>query len=188
MRSSRNAWGGFFPVVLGQRVGRKKEREGQGVGLRLGWEFRFWIPISGTTGIRNSASENGIPELSGGKNPKIYGGNRFRHSKKKKKKAGTFFSDRNRKRNRKNRLKKTTGIRNSAEFRRNSQPRPRRRPSSGDDALRAVAPLRPDRPPPPSAPLPPLHRRLPSASPLLSVQGGRASGRVFPWLSEATST
>ena len=40
--------------------------------------------------------------------------------KKKKKKAGTFFSDRNRKRNRKNRLKKTTGIRNSAEFRRNS--------------------------------------------------------------------
>ena len=86
----------------------------------LGWEFRFWIPIPGTTGIRNSASENGIPELSGGKNPKIYGGNRFRHSKKKKKKAGTFFSDRNRKRNRKNRLKKTTGIRNSAEFRRNS--------------------------------------------------------------------
>jgi len=57
------------------------------------------------------------PEL---KNPKIYGGDRFRQRKKKKKKAGTFFSDRNRKRNRKNRLKKTTGIRNSAEFRRNS--------------------------------------------------------------------
>ena len=80
----------------------------------LGWEFRFWIPISGTTGIRNSASENGIPELSGGKNPKIYGGNRFRHSKKKKKKAGTFFSENGIGKNRKNRLKKTTGIRNSA--------------------------------------------------------------------------
>ena len=34
MRSSRNAWGGFFPVVLGQQMGQKKEREGQGVGLR----------------------------------------------------------------------------------------------------------------------------------------------------------
>jgi hypothetical protein len=34
MRSSRNAWGGYFPVVLGQRMGQKKEREGQGVGLR----------------------------------------------------------------------------------------------------------------------------------------------------------
>ena len=36
-------------------------------GGNLGWEFRFWIPISGTTGIRNSASEFGIPEFSGGK-------------------------------------------------------------------------------------------------------------------------
>jgi hypothetical protein len=57
----------------------------------LGWEFRFEIPISGTAGIRNSASEYGIPELSGGKNPKIYGGNRFRLVKKNKNKAGTFF-------------------------------------------------------------------------------------------------
>ena len=36
-------------------------------GVLLGWEFRFWIPISGTTGIRNSASDFGIPEFSGGK-------------------------------------------------------------------------------------------------------------------------
>ncbi len=33
----------------------------------LGWEFRFGIPFPGTTGIRNSASEFGVPELSGGK-------------------------------------------------------------------------------------------------------------------------
>ena len=82
--------------------------------LQLGWEFRFEIPISGTAGIRNSASEYGIPELSGGKNPKIYGGNRFRLVKKKKNKAGTFFSENGIGKNRKNRLKKTTGIRNSA--------------------------------------------------------------------------
>jgi hypothetical protein len=82
--------------------------------MTLGWEFRFEIPISGTAGIRNSASEYGIPELSGGKNPKIYGGNRFRLVKKNKKKAGTFFSENGIGKNRKNRLKKTTGIRNSA--------------------------------------------------------------------------
>jgi hypothetical protein len=35
--------------------------------LKLGWEFRFGIPFPGTTGIRNSASEFGVPELSGGK-------------------------------------------------------------------------------------------------------------------------
>jgi hypothetical protein len=33
----------------------------------LGWEFRFGIPFPGTTGIRNSASDFGVPELSGGK-------------------------------------------------------------------------------------------------------------------------
>ncbi len=33
---------------------------------QLGWEFRFQIPIPGTAGIRNSDSEFGIPELSGG--------------------------------------------------------------------------------------------------------------------------
>jgi hypothetical protein len=33
----------------------------------LGWEFRFWIPIPRTAGIRNSTSEFGIPELSSGK-------------------------------------------------------------------------------------------------------------------------
>ena len=35
--------------------------------IPLGWEFRFRIPIPGMAGIRNSASEFGIPELSGGK-------------------------------------------------------------------------------------------------------------------------
>jgi hypothetical protein len=49
MRSSRNAWGGFFPVVLGQRVGRKKEREGQGVGLR-------WPAISPENATTNHQS------------------------------------------------------------------------------------------------------------------------------------
>jgi hypothetical protein len=33
----------------------------------LGWEFRFGIPFPGTTGIRNSASNFRVPELSGGK-------------------------------------------------------------------------------------------------------------------------
>ena len=33
----------------------------------LGWEFRFWILIPRTAGIRNSTSEVGIPELSSGK-------------------------------------------------------------------------------------------------------------------------
>jgi hypothetical protein len=39
----------------------------RGNSRRLGWEFRFWIPIPGTAGIRNSISEFGIPEFSGGK-------------------------------------------------------------------------------------------------------------------------
>jgi hypothetical protein len=30
----------------------------------LGWEFRFWILIPGRGGIRNSASNLGIPEIS----------------------------------------------------------------------------------------------------------------------------
>ncbi len=37
------------------------------VAVTLGWEFRFGIPFPGTTGIRNSASDFGVPELSGGK-------------------------------------------------------------------------------------------------------------------------
>jgi hypothetical protein len=33
----------------------------------LGWEFRFGIPISGRAGIRNSASDLGIPMFFRGK-------------------------------------------------------------------------------------------------------------------------
>jgi hypothetical protein len=39
----------------------------QDLPVKLGWEFRFGIPFPGTTGIRNSASNFGVPELSGGK-------------------------------------------------------------------------------------------------------------------------
>ncbi len=44
---------------------------------------------------------------------------------------------------------------------------PRRRPSSGVDALRAVAPSCPIQPSTPSAPLPPLHHRRRAAPPVV---------------------
>jgi hypothetical protein len=37
-------------------------RQGSDV-ANLGWEFRFGIPFPGTTGIRNSASEFGVPDF-----------------------------------------------------------------------------------------------------------------------------
>ena len=55
MRSSRNAWGGFFPVFLGGEWGDKKEIEGQGVGLR-------WSAISLKNATTNGVSDGGRME------------------------------------------------------------------------------------------------------------------------------
>jgi hypothetical protein len=128
--------------------------------------FRFLgLPESGIplpkTEFRNFPAE---------KNRKFMAGIGSVIVKKKKKKAGTFFSDRNRKRNRKNRLKKTTGIRNSAEFRRNSGGIPNQAPVAAAAAATALLSL--------AAPLNARKHPLATISPNIPLAAGGGNGKT----------
>jgi hypothetical protein len=58
---------GVILALLNIQLQNTINERGKIIPRKLGWEFRFRIPIPGTVGIWNFASEFGIPELSGGK-------------------------------------------------------------------------------------------------------------------------